>query len=90
MLEFLRISKDDYSTIDLVGKVAELAEKYPSVRFGIQLGYKIKLLHSLLNSSNRKERQCVLVLMKIGIFNRLKPKTKTMQVPLLIFFYSSY
>lgn len=30
MLEFLRISKDDYTTIDLVGKVAELAEKYPS------------------------------------------------------------
>ncbi|XP_038562187.1 AP-4 complex subunit epsilon-1 [Micropterus salmoides] len=28
MLEFLRISKDDYTTIDLVGKVAELAEKY--------------------------------------------------------------
>lgn len=31
MLEFLRVSKDDYTTIDLVGKVAELAEKYPSV-----------------------------------------------------------
>lgn len=30
MLEFLRVSKDDYTTIDLVGKVAELAEKYPS------------------------------------------------------------
>ncbi|KAF3688720.1 AP-4 complex subunit epsilon-1 [Channa argus] len=29
MLEFLRMSKDDYTTIDLVGKVAELAEKYP-------------------------------------------------------------
>ncbi|XP_022611642.1 AP-4 complex subunit epsilon-1 isoform X1 [Seriola dumerili] len=28
MLEFLRISTDDYTTIDLVGKVAELAEKY--------------------------------------------------------------
>ncbi|XP_029992405.1 AP-4 complex subunit epsilon-1 [Sphaeramia orbicularis] len=28
MLDFLRISKDDYTTIDLVGKVAELAEKY--------------------------------------------------------------
>ncbi|XP_028285782.1 AP-4 complex subunit epsilon-1 [Parambassis ranga] len=28
MLEFLRISKDDHNTIDLVGKVAELAEKY--------------------------------------------------------------
>ncbi|XP_071352623.1 AP-4 complex subunit epsilon-1 [Trachinotus anak] len=28
MLEFLRISVDDYTTIDLVGKVAELAEKY--------------------------------------------------------------
>ncbi|XP_067356057.1 AP-4 complex subunit epsilon-1 isoform X3 [Channa argus] len=28
MLEFLRMSKDDYTTIDLVGKVAELAEKY--------------------------------------------------------------
>ncbi|XP_068168108.1 AP-4 complex subunit epsilon-1 [Antennarius striatus] len=28
MLEFLRISKDDYMTTDLVGKVAELAEKY--------------------------------------------------------------
>ncbi|XP_070687362.1 AP-4 complex subunit epsilon-1 [Pempheris klunzingeri] len=28
MLEFLRISNDDYTTIDLVGKVAELAEKY--------------------------------------------------------------
>ncbi|XP_029909653.1 AP-4 complex subunit epsilon-1 [Myripristis murdjan] len=28
MLEFLRLSKDDYTTIDLVGKVAELAEKY--------------------------------------------------------------
>nr|XP_020514600.1 AP-4 complex subunit epsilon-1 isoform X1 [Labrus bergylta] len=28
MLEFLRISKDDYTTTDLVGKVAELAEKY--------------------------------------------------------------
>nr|XP_046249245.1 AP-4 complex subunit epsilon-1 [Scatophagus argus] len=28
MLEFLRTSKDDYTTIDLVGKVAELAEKY--------------------------------------------------------------
>uniref|UniRef100_A0A3P8U3W4 Adaptor related protein complex 4 subunit epsilon 1 n=1 Tax=Amphiprion percula TaxID=161767 RepID=A0A3P8U3W4_AMPPE len=28
MLEFLRISKDDHTTIDLVGKVAELAEKY--------------------------------------------------------------
>uniref|UniRef100_A0A671V9W1 AP-4 complex subunit epsilon n=1 Tax=Sparus aurata TaxID=8175 RepID=A0A671V9W1_SPAAU len=30
MLDFLRISEDDYTTIDLVGKVAELAEKYPS------------------------------------------------------------
>ncbi|XP_062318618.1 AP-4 complex subunit epsilon-1 [Osmerus eperlanus] len=28
MLEFLRFSNDDYSTIDLVGKVAEVAEKY--------------------------------------------------------------
>ncbi|XP_077372229.1 AP-4 complex subunit epsilon-1 [Festucalex cinctus] len=28
MLEFLRTSKDDYTTIDLVGKVAEVAEKY--------------------------------------------------------------
>ncbi|XP_040893945.1 AP-4 complex subunit epsilon-1 [Toxotes jaculatrix] len=28
MLDFLRISTDDYTTIDLVGKVAELAEKY--------------------------------------------------------------
>ncbi|XP_032378975.1 AP-4 complex subunit epsilon-1 [Etheostoma spectabile] len=28
MLEFLRINKDEYTTIDLVGKVAELAEKY--------------------------------------------------------------
>ncbi|XP_061630694.1 AP-4 complex subunit epsilon-1 [Phyllopteryx taeniolatus] len=28
MLEFLRTSKDDYMTIDLVGKVAEVAEKY--------------------------------------------------------------
>ncbi|XP_031715463.1 AP-4 complex subunit epsilon-1 [Anarrhichthys ocellatus] len=28
MLEFLRVNKDDYTTIDLVGKVAELAEKY--------------------------------------------------------------
>eukprot|EP00064_Thunnus_orientalis_P010740 superscaffoldBa00001485_g10767 len=33
MLEFLSISKDDYTTIDLVGKVAELAEKYPFVHF---------------------------------------------------------
>ena len=30
LLEFLRHSKDDYVTIDLGGKVAELAEKYPS------------------------------------------------------------
>lgn len=29
MLDFLRVSKDDHTTIDLVGKVAELAEKYP-------------------------------------------------------------
>lgn len=29
MLEFLRTSKDDYTTADLVGKVSELAEKYP-------------------------------------------------------------
>jgi len=29
MLAFLRVNKDDYATIDLVGKVAELAEKYP-------------------------------------------------------------
>lgn len=29
MLEFLRTSKDDYTTTDLVGKVSELAEKYP-------------------------------------------------------------
>lgn len=28
MLEFLRASKDDHTTTDLVGKVAELAEKY--------------------------------------------------------------
>ncbi|XP_037539503.1 AP-4 complex subunit epsilon-1 [Nematolebias whitei] len=28
MLDFLRVSKDDHTTIDLVGKVAELAEKY--------------------------------------------------------------
>lgn len=28
MLGFLRLSNDDYKTIDLVGKVAELAEKY--------------------------------------------------------------
>ncbi|XP_010746455.3 AP-4 complex subunit epsilon-1 [Larimichthys crocea] len=28
MLDFLRVSTDDYTTIDLVGKVAELAEKY--------------------------------------------------------------
>ncbi|CDQ85901.1 unnamed protein product [Oncorhynchus mykiss] len=31
MLEFLRLTCDDYSTIDLVGKVAELAEKYPFI-----------------------------------------------------------
>lgn len=31
MLEFLQNSPDDYTTIDLVGKVAELAEKYPSL-----------------------------------------------------------
>lgn len=30
MLEFLHSSKDDYTTTDLVGKVAVLAEKYPS------------------------------------------------------------
>uniref|UniRef100_A0A7N6A288 AP-4 complex subunit epsilon n=1 Tax=Anabas testudineus TaxID=64144 RepID=A0A7N6A288_ANATE len=30
MLEFLCMSKDDYTSTDLVGKVAELAEKYPS------------------------------------------------------------
>lgn len=29
MLEFLRASRDDYTITDLVGKVAELAEKYP-------------------------------------------------------------
>ncbi|KAM6925669.1 AP-4 complex subunit epsilon-1 [Lycodopsis pacificus] len=29
MLEFLRVNKDDYTTIDLVGKVAELAENFP-------------------------------------------------------------
>uniref|UniRef100_A0A8C6UTV6 AP-4 complex subunit epsilon n=1 Tax=Neogobius melanostomus TaxID=47308 RepID=A0A8C6UTV6_9GOBI len=29
MLEFLHQSKDDHTTIDLVGKVAEIAEKYP-------------------------------------------------------------
>ncbi|MBN3313376.1 AP4E1 protein, partial [Atractosteus spatula] len=29
MLDFLRQSKDEYTTINLVGKVAELAEKYP-------------------------------------------------------------
>ncbi|XP_077568206.1 AP-4 complex subunit epsilon-1 [Stigmatopora nigra] len=28
MLDFLRSNKDDYTTIDLVGKVAEVAEKY--------------------------------------------------------------
>ncbi|XP_061577695.1 AP-4 complex subunit epsilon-1 [Cololabis saira] len=28
MLDFLRLSKDDHTTTDLVGKVAELAEKY--------------------------------------------------------------
>ncbi|XP_056137816.1 AP-4 complex subunit epsilon-1 [Lampris incognitus] len=28
MLQFLHLSKDDYTTIDLVGKVAELAEKF--------------------------------------------------------------
>uniref|UniRef100_A0A8C7YHK1 AP-4 complex subunit epsilon n=1 Tax=Oryzias sinensis TaxID=183150 RepID=A0A8C7YHK1_9TELE len=28
MLDFLRLSKDDHMTIDIVGKVAELAEKY--------------------------------------------------------------
>lgn len=31
MLEFLRTSKDDYTTTDLVGKVSELAEKYPLI-----------------------------------------------------------
>lgn len=36
MLEFLRLSKDDYTTIDLVGKVAELAEKYPFKRDSAQ------------------------------------------------------
>ncbi|XP_048471692.1 AP-4 complex subunit epsilon-1 [Rhincodon typus] len=30
LLEYLRESKDEYVTISLVGKVAELAEKYPS------------------------------------------------------------
>lgn len=30
MLDFLRLSNDDYTSTDLVGKVAELAEKYPS------------------------------------------------------------
>ncbi|CAJ1056492.1 AP-4 complex subunit epsilon-1 [Xyrichtys novacula] len=29
MLEFLQLNEDDYTTTDLVGKVAELAEKYP-------------------------------------------------------------
>ncbi|XP_024137515.1 AP-4 complex subunit epsilon-1 [Oryzias melastigma] len=28
MLDFLRLSKDDHTTVDLAGKVAELAEKY--------------------------------------------------------------
>uniref|UniRef100_A0A6Q2YWI6 AP-4 complex subunit epsilon n=1 Tax=Esox lucius TaxID=8010 RepID=A0A6Q2YWI6_ESOLU len=32
MLEFLRQSSNDYSTVDLVGKVAELAEKYPFIK----------------------------------------------------------
>ncbi|XP_069046608.1 AP-4 complex subunit epsilon-1 isoform X2 [Lepisosteus oculatus] len=37
MLDFLRQSKDEYTTIDLVGKVAELAEKYaPSNGWFIQ------------------------------------------------------
>lgn len=36
MLEFLRASKDDHTTTDLVGKVAELAEKYPS---GVELEF---------------------------------------------------
>lgn len=29
LLEFLRTGQDDYTTIDLMGKVAEVAEKYP-------------------------------------------------------------
>ena len=33
MLDFLRQSRDEHTTIVLVGKVAELAEKYPSVPF---------------------------------------------------------
>ncbi|KAK3526291.1 hypothetical protein QTP70_022699 [Hemibagrus guttatus] len=31
MLEFLRLCNDNYTIIDLVGKVAELAEKYPLI-----------------------------------------------------------
>ncbi|KAL3061382.1 hypothetical protein OYC64_009544 [Pagothenia borchgrevinki] len=38
MLEFLRINKDDYTTIDLVGKVAELAEKYPLIHVFLSFG----------------------------------------------------
>ncbi|KAJ0069168.1 hypothetical protein NL108_003085 [Boleophthalmus pectinirostris] len=35
MLEFLNQSKDDHTTIDLVGKVAEIAEKYPLKQYDI-------------------------------------------------------
>ncbi|KAI3371214.1 hypothetical protein L3Q82_023847 [Scortum barcoo] len=47
MLDFLRISEDDYTTIDLVGKVAELAEKYPSKSVDHSTGRKPWVAHIL-------------------------------------------
>ncbi|KAK7892138.1 hypothetical protein WMY93_024101 [Mugilogobius chulae] len=47
MLEFLRQSKDDHTTIDLVGKVAEIAEKYP-------LQHKLKTITNIYNDINNK------------------------------------
>lgn len=31
MLDYLKESKEEYAIINLAGKIAELAEKYPSV-----------------------------------------------------------
>lgn len=52
MLGFLRLCNDDYTLIDLVGKVAELAEKYPFVVVRFSLLFENDILLELASALN--------------------------------------
>ncbi|KAI4903115.1 hypothetical protein NFI96_015692 [Prochilodus magdalenae] len=64
MLGFLRLCNDDYTIIDLVGKVAELAEKYPLLLLDIPL--YLKYLINMFKYNNEWFIQTMNVVFSLG------------------------